>query len=375
MESQAPTPFYHKVSLNLLTLLILCVGLYTGKAIILPLLFSILLANMLLPLTRYFIRKKFNSTIAILLPLLAFIVVSLVLVYFLSSQIMNFVDDVPALSKRIHSVSYSFQLWFKENTSITIWKQNKYINDSLSDLADRAPGFLGTTLSSLTEMLTYTTLIPIYTFLILYYRQNIKVFLISIFQTNSASHISEILTESTTISQKYLIGLMIETLIVFSMNSVGFLLVGVPYAFFLALLAALLNLIPYVGMLVANLLCMTITLVSSDNLSNVVWVGVILAVVQLWDNNFGMTFIVGNKVRINGLVTIVGVFIGGALCGVPGMFLAIPGLAVLKVICDKVPDLQTWGVLLGDSSVQPKPPIQNAPQEINTQADDSGDRN
>jgi len=55
-------------------------------------------------------------------------------------------------------------------------------------------------------------------------------------------------------------------------------------------------------------------------------------------------------VRINALVTIIGVLVGGALCGVPGMFLAIPGLAVLKVIFDKVPDLQPWGLLLGDET-------------------------
>jgi predicted PurR-regulated permease PerM len=79
-------------------------------------------------------------------------------------------------------------------------------------------------------------------------------------------------------------------------------------------------------------------------------VGVILAVVQFLDNNFGMPLIVGNKVRINALVTIVGVLVGGALCGIPGMFLAIPGLAVLKVIFDKVPELQSWGTLLGDNS-------------------------
>jgi predicted PurR-regulated permease PerM len=99
---------------------------------------------------------------------------------------------------------------------------------------------------------------------------------------------------------------------------------------------------------------MAITLVSSDKLSHVVWVGIVLAIVQLWDNNFGMTFIVGNKVRINGLVTIVGVLTGGALCGIPGMFLAIPGLAVLKVIFDKVPQLQPWGALLGDNIVNDK---------------------
>lgn len=67
-----------------------------------------------------------------------------------------------------------------------------------------------------------------------------------------------------------------------------------------------------------------------------------------------MPMIVGNKVRINALVTIIGVLIGGALCGVPGMFLAIPGLAVLKVICDKVPELKFWGILLGDSNDEPK---------------------
>jgi len=104
-----------------------------------------------------------------------------------------------------------------------------------------------------------------------------------------------------------------------------------------------------VGIIVANIICMLITLVSSENTSDVLWVGAILAVVQFLDNNFGMPLIVGTKVRINALVTILGVFIGGALCGVPGMFLAIPALAFLKVIFDKVPDLNPWGMILGDN--------------------------
>ena len=95
-------------------------------------------------------------------------------------------------------------------------------------------------------------------------------------------------------------------------------------------------------------MCMGITLVTSENISDVLWVGIILAAVQFVDNNFGMPMIVGNKVRINALVTIIGVLVGGALCGIPGMFLAIPGLAVLKVIFDNVSDLQPWGLLLGD---------------------------
>ena len=144
-------------------------------------------------------------------------------------------------------------------------------------------------------------------------------------------------------------GLLIETTLVFILNAIGFLILGIKYAVFLALFAALLNLIPYVGILVANILCMLITLVSSSETSNVLWVGIILLVVQFLDNNFGMPLIVGNKVRINALVTIIGVLAGGAICGIPGMFLAIPGLAVMKVIFDRVPELHPWGLLLGDT--------------------------
>jgi predicted PurR-regulated permease PerM len=103
-------------------------------------------------------------------------------------------------------------------------------------------------------------------------------------------------------------------------------------------------------MLVANIFCMVITLVSSEEPKSVLWVGLVLAVVQIIDNNFTMPWVVGNKVRINALVTIIGVLVGGALCGVPGMFLAIPGLAVLKVIFDAVPHLRPWGILLGDQT-------------------------
>ncbi|MBA4057671.1 MAG: AI-2E family transporter, partial [Marivirga sp.] len=183
-----------------------------------------------------------------------------------------------------------------------------------------------------------------------YYRKTIKSFLIGVFKNGTESKVREVLSESSTIAQQYVTGLMIETTIVFTLNTIGFLILGIKYAIFLALLAALLNLIPYVGMLVANIFCMLVTLVSSDNVRDVLWVGIVLAIVQFIDNNFGMPLIVGNKVRINALVTIVGVLVGGALCGIPGMFLAIPALAVMKVIFDKVPDLQAWGILLGDDT-------------------------
>ncbi len=351
MDAQTNTRFYQKLSFNLLTISLICVGLYFGKDIIIPILFSVLLANILLPLTQYLIKRKFSKSLSILLPLSLSIIMGVAILYFLSHQIIIFIDDIPALKERMNEVSHSFQVWFRQNTDITIRKQNQYIHDTVNDIKDNAPGMglVGLTVDSLVGILAYAVLIPLYTFLVLYYRSNIKLFLINIFKNGSEKNVTDVLTESTTVAQRYLTGLLIETILVFSFNAIGFLILGIKYAVFLALFAALLNLIPYVGILVANILSMLITMASSNEISAVLWVGAILALVQFLDNNFGMPLIVGNKVRINALVTIIGVFVGGALCGIPGMFLAIPGLAVLKVIFDKVPELKPWGILLGDN--------------------------
>jgi len=350
MTSHREAPFYEKLSLILISSALIAVGLIYGKDIILPILFAILLANLLLPIVNKLSSKRLSRPVSILLPLILSIVIGVGILYLLTHQVMKFVDDVPALKERMDEVSHSAQVWFRKSTDITIRKQNQYIRDTVEDLKEKTPQLVGVTFTSLTTFLTYVVLLPIYTFLILYYRKTIKSFLIQVFKNGSEEKVRDILTESTAIAQKYISGLSIETTIVFALNSIGFLILGIKYAIFLALLAALLNLIPYVGMLVASILCMVITLASSDSTSTVIWVGVVLLIVQILDNQFGMPLIVGNKVRINALATIIGVLLGGALCGFPGMFLAIPGLAVLKVICDRVPELKAWGMLMGDDT-------------------------
>ncbi len=331
------------------------------RPILLPILFAILLSTLLLPFTNFLARKGLPKVLSIIIPVLLTVVLIGGVLYLLSLQVIHFLDDTPELKERISEVSTSFQKWIRENTHITVRKQNEYIKETVNDFKDNnSQKIIGFTFGSLTGILTYAVLLPIYTFLMLYSRKTIKHFLIAVFKNGSETEVREVLTESSSIAQQYVTGLLIETTIVFTLNTIGFLVLGIKYPIFLALLAAILNLIPYVGIFVANIFCMFVTLVSSDNLSHVLWVGIILGVVQFIDNNFGMPLIVGNKVRINALVTIIGVLVGGALCGIQGMFLAIPALAVIKVICDKVPELNPWGVLLGDESPEETTATKNA---------------
>jgi predicted PurR-regulated permease PerM len=344
------SPFYKRLALNLFNVGMLVTILYVGQGIIIPFLFAILLASILLPLNKFLEGKRMPRIAAILLSLFLSLVVLGIIIYFLVHQIANFLDDLPTINERLDNLVKMTQKWISHTFSIGIRKQNQYITESGTNMKSAATEIVGATFVTVTQALSYLVLLPIYTFLILYYRDLIKKFLIDVFTNSSENQVKEILQESQSVSQSYIAGLMIEMTIVFSLNAAGFLLIGIKYAVFLALVAALLNLIPYIGMLIANIFCMLITLISCEvmKLTDVLWVFIVLAVVQFIDNNFLMPLIVGSKVRINALVTIVGVLVGGTLCGVPGMFLAIPGLAVLKVVFDRADGLRPYGMLLGD---------------------------
>jgi predicted PurR-regulated permease PerM len=348
MSVNNQTPFYKRLSFNLISIGLIVTALVYGKTLLLPFFFAILFANLLLPIVNWLSRKGFNRVFSILPPLVLSVIVLITVIILLSNQVAGFFQDLPTLREKSQELISTFQNWVKEHVHITVNKQNQYIEETKENLKDQAPKIVGVTFASLFGILTYSVLIPIYTFLLLYYRGILKTFLIKVFTNGSTEQVKEVLDESTTVAQAYMTGLLIETTIVFTLNVIGFLILGIKYPVFLALLAALLNLIPYVGILVANVICIVTTLISSDNITDAIWVGAVIALVQFFDNNFGMPLIVGTKVRINALVTILGVLLAGMLGGVPGMFLAIPGLAFLKVLFDKVPELNAWGILLGD---------------------------
>lgn len=80
----------------------------------------------------------------------------------------------------------------------------------------------------------------------------------------------------------------------------------------------------------------------------VFYVLIMYAVIQVVDNNFLIPRIVASRVQINALASIISVIVGGTIWGIPGMFLSIPLIAIVKVICDHVDSLNAWGYLIGN---------------------------
>lgn len=350
MRGLSAPPFYVKLSLNLITIALICSCIYLAADIVMPLFFSIVLAILLVPVEHWLTRNKMPRVAAMLLSIFLVLLVILGIIYFLSTQVANFIGDLPKIKEQLNGHWHTVQQWISQTFHFTYKEQEKAIAAATDDMkaSGAGTGVVGATAMSAIGSLVYIILLPLYTFLIMYYRGLIRKFLIDSFSDKHEESVQEVLAESKTIIQGYMVGLLIEMAIVTMLNAIGFFIVGVDYAIFLAVLVAILNMIPYVGMLVAAILCLLITLSSTSEIADVLWVAVVLVVVQVVDNNFLMPYVVSSKVRINALVSIVGVLVGGALAGVSGMFLSIPGVAVLKTIFERVDGLKQWGMLMGD---------------------------
>lgn len=275
-------------------------------------------------------------------------------IYFLSSQIAGFMQDIPSIKQHLNDHFISIQNWVREKFHVSFQEQNEYLNEQADKLKETGTGYISHTFFSITEAVMLLILMPIYTFLLLFYKDHIRNFLFAVFKQQHASRIKNVLSQTKLMIRSYMAGLLIEMAIVATANSAGLLLIGIKYAIFFGVFAAVLNLIPYIGIFTATLFTVLVSLTTTDNTGNIVWIVIIFYSVHIVDVNFLMPRIVASRLRINALISILGVVIGGALTGISGLFLSIPVIAFIKIVCDEVEELKPWGILMGDATTYSK---------------------
>ncbi len=320
-----------------------------GQTLIVPLILGALLAIVLHPVVRLFVRWKFNRIVAIILTLLLSIMLIASLGMFLISQLSRFSESWPVFVDKFTLLINNTIHWIPGYFDISAVKVNAWIADTKADLVHGSGLVVGQTLLSVGSGLVVVFLIPVYIFLFLYYKPLLLDFIHRLFATNRQTQVGLVVTQTKSVIQSYLTGLMIEIALVAALDAIGLLILGIEYAIVIGVLGAMLNLIPYIGGLIAVAIPMMIALVTKDSAWSAFYVVILYYVVQLIDNNFFVPKIVASKVKINALVSIVAVLAGGSLWGISGMFLSIPLVAILKVMCDHIEPLKPFGLLLGDT--------------------------
>lgn len=336
-------PFYLRATVTLFGIMLFVFMLFELRSVLVPLAFALMIAILLNPLVNKLQQKKVNKIVAISISLLAAIIFVAGLMVFLSSQIAKLTDNMPMLEQKFSALFHQLQIWLQRNYSLSLAKQSQLITEA----GDNLKPLIGQTLGTVLGVLSVIVLLPIYIFLMLFYKTLILNFLYEIFAEKNSNKVNNVLQETKNAIQSYMVGLLLEAIIIAIMNSAALLLLGVQYAILLGVLGAILNVLPYIGGIIAIALPILIATVTKDGFSTQIGILIAYAMIQFIDNNILVPRIVSSQVKINALVSLVIILLGGAIWGVAGMFLSIPFIAVLKIIFDRVDGLKPWGKLLG----------------------------
>lgn len=365
-------PFYIKAPMIVIGIYLFFYIMSLLQDIIVPFAFAGLIAILLNPLYNRFQKWKVNKIVAICLTILIAILVLAGVLFFLSSQIVQFGEMIPQLKSKTTALLHEGQQWLSHTFNISVEKQMKMVNDAMNG----SKAYVGQTLNTVFGMLSFFVLIPLYVFLLLFYKPLILNFVFEVFEEDNEEQVAEILQETKGAVQSYIVGLMIETSIIAVLNSVALLILGVKYAILLGVIGAILNLVPYIGGVIAILLPVLISFITKDGLTTPLLIIGSYTVIQFLDNNVIVPRVVSSKVSVNALISILVVLLGGTLWGVSGMFLSIPFVAVLKIIFDRIDGLKPWGKLLGDRMPVKVPRLvvneEEQDDSSNTENSDSG---
>jgi len=318
------------------------------KGVLVPLMFALIISIMLYPVCDFLERLKLPRAAA---SIIAVIFASLVLsglMYFIVHQVIVIGKDGQDIANNFGRIYDSIQEWFESTFNLEPGELTNRIREEAHNSLSSVGKYLTTVFSSAGGTLANGILVPLYTFFLLYYRDFFKDFLIQAIKGAPAEKVMETVNKIYHVIQSYLLGLVIVMGIVAVLNTVGLLIMGLEYAWFFGTLAAILILIPYIGVAIGSLIPALFALATMESYWYALGVIGWFQVVQFLEGNFITPNIVGGKVSLNPLVAIISLILGGMLFGLAGLILAIPMVAVIKVVFEMTAATQPFSFLIGE---------------------------
>jgi len=340
-------PFYARLAFTLLAIGLILLFMYVGRSLLVPLFFSFLVAILLHPVVRILENRHFPRALASFLTLLLFMILLGGLFYFFSHQMVRLSRDLPSLQAKVMDKWTDIQDWISEKYHVSNTQQKDYVNKSANGLLNSAMNSAATTFVGFLETVILTIFFFIFTFFILQYRRLLMHFIVELFDRTHNAKVQAVISRIRSLINSYVLGLLIEMSVVAVLIFTSLMIIGVKYALLISIMAAVLNIIPYLGIYCCMAIAMIITAATSST-GHVVAVGVVFIVTHFADANVILPHVVGGKMNMNPFITILVVLIGRLVWGIPGMFLFIPLVAIIRLISEEVPGMKPWAILLGE---------------------------
>ncbi len=329
-------------------MVLVCVLLYFGKSLFIPLSFSMLISFILYPVCKWMEQKGISKGIAIFIAIFGVMLFLGAVIYLLFTQVVAFSNEWHIFKEKLLETVNQLSILLAERFDISDEKQTSFLENIVNTSGTEAISLLKITIYSISESLFYLLIIPVYSVLILYYRQLLVNVLYHVFATEKKEVVREILVETIHAYYNFIKGMLVVYLIVGLLNSMGLYLLGIPHPFLFGFIASILTFIPYVGIIISSLLPITISWITFNSIWYPIGVIMVFSFVQVLEAYVIFPFAVGSRLKINTLIILLVVILGGILWGAAGMILFIPLISIVKLIADRTKSLKTLSILLGD---------------------------
>jgi predicted PurR-regulated permease PerM len=321
--------------------------LLEGRGLLFPFLFAIFFAFLLMPLESWIYRQIQKKWISISGSFLLVLGVIGGLSFIFGYQLIRIVSDMNAIQDQLKHGLEEILVFLDEHIPyFDLPADQESMNAMIGKLLEAPFRFAGSGISSGAAFLVNAALAMIYTIFLLIYKEAFKDFLLIQFPKDKREEIASVLSQSVHLIQRYLAGMVTVIIILAILNCIGLMVIGVGHAVFWGVLAACLVIIPYIGTFLGGVLPFLYSLATSDYAWQPAAVVIMYIIIQQLEGNFITPRIVGSSVRINPLFALMGIVVMGSLMGIGGIVLAIPIMAILKLVAEGIDVLKPLALLM-----------------------------
>jgi predicted PurR-regulated permease PerM len=337
---------------KLLVFILIFTVLHFAKEFLIPLAIGGLLATLFYPLCLWMEKKKIPRIVATSLCLLALLLTITGIFILIGWQISELTKDIELIKQKIVDTTARIQQYVFDNLDISAEKQVEIFYEQRPSVS----GIIANITGSISSIFTGFILILAYVFLLLYYRNHIKQFFLKLSPPEQKQEMAQVVYGTTLVSQQYLVGLTKMIICLWIMYSIGFTIVGVKNPLFFAFICGLLEIVPFIGNITGTTLTVLVSAVHGASIGMLGGIVITYATVQFIQGWVLEPIIVGPQVKINPFATIVALVIGSLVWGIAGIFLAIPLIAMIKIVCDNIDSFKPFGFLIGEIGTKKSEP-------------------
>jgi len=315
-----------------------------GAFLFVPLLWGVFFAFALYPMAHWLELKRVPRALAIVISILVVSVFVIGVLYVLFNQVINLAKDIPEIGEQLKSKSNIYLMDIFDFLGLDV--ESSLENLGLMEMVKLEN--LSKTLFATGKSLTLGGIVPLYVFLLMYYKDFFTSFLLKVSNDPNEQVIGWARSTGDLI-KSYLVGLVKVTVMLSVLSGIYFYFIGSEYFILFAVLVGVLNPIPYVGVIISSSVAIFFMFLTTDSLIYPLLTMLVLWGLQLFENNIITPTVVGSQVKVNALAVVLAILFGGWLWGVSGMVLCIPLIGVVKLTLEQSEDYKAYGFLLSDS--------------------------